>query len=179
MRCFVACIFIGFVACASGNRTAGASSQAESTPRVVGTDIKTRMVDGQQMTTVDAPINRVWIALAAAYDSVGVPISVTDAKQRMLGNKGFTLRQKLGTVQLSKYIDCGGGGFGPNANSYDVYLSILSRLHADEAGRTELVTTVDAAARPTNVSQPYMKCGSKGEIESRIAELVQASLGRK
>jgi hypothetical protein len=139
------------------------------------------MVEGQDVSTIDAAITPVWVAVAAAYDSIGIPITVIDTKGHTFGNQGFTLRARLGKVPLSRYIVCGGSGsgFGENADSYEVYLAVITRLHATDTTHTQLVTTVDAAGRPASLSQPYIKCGSKGEIEARISSLVQALVARR
>jgi hypothetical protein len=169
---------IVIAACASGTGPLVTSTSAGA---VLGTDIRTRQVEGQDVSTIDAAINPVWIVVAAAYDSIGIPITVIDSKQHTFGNQGFTLRGRLGKVPLSRYIVCGGAGtgFGANADSYEVYLAVLTRLRATDTTHTELITTVDAAARPASLSQPFSKCGSKGEIEARISALVQALVTRK
>jgi hypothetical protein len=166
------------VACASGPGQPVASTAGGT---VLGADIRTREVDGQDVSTLNSAITPVWIAVAAAYDSLGIPITVIDTKQHTFGNQGFTLRGRLGKVPLSRYIVCGGGGtgFGLNADSYEVYLAVITHLRATDTTHTELITTVDAAARPASLSQPYTKCGSKGEIEARISALVQAAVTKK
>src|SRR5438874_2453356 len=165
MRPSALLIPIVVAACASGTGQPVATTSAGS---VLGTDIRTRKVEGQDVSTIDAAINPVWIAVAAAYDSIGIPITVIDTKGHTFGNQGFRVRGRLGKVPLSRYIVCGGSGtgFGANADSYEVYLAVISRLRATDTTHTELVTTVDAAARLASLSQPYTKCGSKGEIEA-------------
>src|SRR5258708_1857262 len=94
---------IVLTACAS---VTGQPVAATPAGAVLGTDIKTRQVETQDASTIEAAINPVWIAVAAAYDSLGIPVTVIDAKQRTFGNMGFTLRQRLGNEPLSRYIVC-------------------------------------------------------------------------
>jgi hypothetical protein len=141
--------------------------------------MRTRMVDGETVVSIPATIGRVWTTLPTAYDSVGIAITVVDGKQHLAGNQGFKIQGRLGNVPLSKYINCGTTTFGKSADSYDVYLSVLTRLRATDSLTTDIITTVDAASRPMSLSQPYTKCESRGELESRIAELVGAHFRRK
>ena len=139
----------------------------------------TRMTETQSVATIQAPVSRVWIALQSAYDSVGIPITIVDGKQHLAGNQGFKLQRTLGKIPLSAYIDCGSNAFGRKADTYDVYLAVVTRVHATDSTTTEMITNVDAAARPMSFSQAYTKCQSRGELEARIAGLVRAFVQRK
>jgi hypothetical protein len=178
-RSLLIVVLTSLAACTSGRAGSPAATNASSMAPVLGTDMRTRMVDGQDVTSIQSPMSRVWTALPIAYDSIGIPLTVVDGKQHMTGNQGFKLQGRLGKVPLSTYVDCGSGTFGRNADSYEVYLSVITRLRATDSLDTDVITTVDAAARPMSLSQPFTKCGSKGAIEARIADLVQAIVRRK
>ena len=126
--------------------------------------------------TVDA----VWRILPSVMDSVGITVTSVDQARKSIGNPGYKIRGRLGKVALSKYLDCGNGTtqVGANADSYDVFLSVMTGVTSAGAGGATLTTLVDAQARPVIVSQAYSRCSSKGGIEIRIAELVQARLSR-
>jgi hypothetical protein len=89
------------------------------------------------------------------------------------------IRQRLGTVLLSKYIDCGQAQIGPSADSYDVYLNVTTTLAAESGAETQISTVVESAAKPINFAQDYSRCTSKGTIENAISAIVAGRLAPK
>jgi hypothetical protein len=126
---------------------------------------------------VASSLDRVWRALPAAYDSLKIPLTTLDATKHLIGNEGMKIRQRLGTVALSQYIDCGQAQIGPSADSYEVYLNITTTARAISPTETELSTVVESAAKPITFNQEYSRCSSKGSLETRIAALVRAQVG--
>lgn len=124
--------------------------------------------------TVDA----VWRVLPSVFDSVGIPLTTIDQARKEIGNPGFKIRTRLGKAPLSRYLDCGNTQIGPNADSYDVFMNVMTRVSADGPNGAVLSTLVDAQARPVTFNQAYSRCSSKGGIEIRIADLVKARLAR-
>jgi hypothetical protein len=140
--------------------------------RVAGADPTT------QHTIRSAP-EQVWRSLPAVFDSLGIPVANLDAPKRTMGNSAFKIRGRLKNVPLSRYIDCGTSTqIGPNADSYDVNLSLLAEVRPAEGGASSLVTIFDAVAKPANFAQGYSQCASKGTLESRFVELVNAQIKR-
>ena len=179
MRTVVALTSIALIACASGNVDPTASGRPESQAIVRGANLRMTAAAKPHVTTVAFSVDPVWRALPAVYDSLGLPLTVMDTKQHLIGNQGVTLRQKLGGVRLSKYIECGNAQIGLSADSYDVFLSVVTHVRPNDPVGTDIVTTVDAAAKPMTFSQEYSRCSTTGEIEKRIAELVTATFLRK
>ena len=116
--------------------------------------------------------------LPAAYDSIKVPLNTLDAKTHTIGNDGFKVRKELGATALSKYIECGTTQIGPNADSYDVVLTVVTQLQPGDAGATKVVTTFESSARPIAFSQEYSKCSSKGVLEARLMDVLRKRLMR-
>ena len=71
---------------------------------------------------VDAPAAKLWTALPAVYDQLGLPINGVDAEKRAVAAVNFRTRVQLNKVRLSQYVDCGGGGSigGRAADSYTI-----------------------------------------------------------
>jgi hypothetical protein len=168
-------------ACASGTSTTSTTTQPQTT-RVTGSGglassaITTTAGDVASVTKVAFPLDLVWRALPAAYDSLKIPLTVLDPKMHHLGNEGMKIRQRLGTVMLSKYIDCGQAQIGPSADSYDVYLNVTTTLTPSSGAETQISTIVESAARPLNFGQDYARCTSKGTIENAISSIVASRL---
>lgn len=188
MRGFVLVSLLAVAACASGSGGSSGGSSAPSTTRVmggsstggVGTSAAIMMNASAtaSVTKVAFPLDLVWRALPSAYDSLKIPLTVIDPKDHHLGNEGLKIRQRLGAVALSKYIDCGQAQIGPSADSYDVYLSVTTTVTASSGAETQIATIVDAAAKPLTYAQDYSRCSSKGTIENAIAAIVAVRLAK-
>jgi hypothetical protein len=173
-------ILIGIVAlsgCASSNAAPGSAST--ETARVVGSvgegtvhAISTGSAPISGTTTIAAPADKLWRALPAVYDSLGIPRSVIDASSLLIGNRGLQVRRQLKDVRLSKFIDCGSAQARPSADFYDVNLSVVTQLQVIAPGDTRVVTTVDAMGRPVSFSGEYVRCATTGEIEARISKML-------
>jgi hypothetical protein len=131
--------------------------------------------NGAATRVIEAPLEKVWQLLPSAYDSVAVPLTLIDPKRHVIGNEGFKLRQTLGKKRLSTFFECGTTQVGPNADSYEVYLTVLTNLEADGPTRTKLTTSITAAAKPMQFAQDYSRCSSKSALETRIADIMAAA----
>lgn len=186
MRGFALLSLVTFAACASGaGGTTSSGSGAPQTTRVTGGGglntggaIRMNASDAASVTRVGFPLDVVWRALPAAYDSLKIPLTTLDPKAHHLGNEGLKIRQRLGNVALSKYIDCGQAQIGPSADSYDVYLNVTTTLTARSGAETEVSTIVESAAKPLSFGQDYTRCTSKGTIENAISAIVAAKLSK-
>ncbi len=152
--------------------TGGANPTGTITMGVTATPTSVRSA------TLSASVTDAWHALPSAYESLSIPLSVVDSATRRLGNSSFNVRRRLGTVPLVRLIDCGSTQGGPSAESYDINMSVLSRLTAGE-GSTTISTTVEAMGKPVAFSGEYIRCSSTGVLESRIADAVKARLASR
>src|SRR4051812_30130029 len=87
------------------------SSPVETAPvpqtmRVVGGGAGS-IAMGMSGSTVDArasaiaaPLADVWRVLPAAYESLNIPLSTVDTTTWVIGNSGFNLRRRLGSIPL-------------------------------------------------------------------------------
>lgn len=176
MRALIVLSFATFGGCASS--TGGTPTPDRETVRVAGAgNLRMAALDQATDTKISFPIGKVWHALPAVYEQLGIPITQADEPAHTIANGGLKIRRQLGTTPLSRYIDCGTTQIGENADSYDVYLTITS--HVDEeptSGLSILRITFEAMARPVAFSRDYSRCSSKGELEKRLADAVKAQL---
>lgn len=176
MRRLIVLSLVVFAGCASA--PAGTATPDRETMRVSGAG-NLRMTSIEQTTEskVDFPVGKVWHALPAAYEALGIPITGADNPTHTISNGGLKVRRELGKTSLSRYIDCGTTQIGENADSYDVYLTISTSVDEVPAtGLSALHTTFEAMAKPIAFSRDYSRCSSKGELEKRIADAVKAQL---
>lgn len=167
-------------ACSSATQTGGTSAPVIQSVGVAGTSDRMTIggaASGPTTHTIDAVADRVWRVLPAAFDSIGVPVARVDPAQKVIGNEGYKVRQRLRSVPLSRYIDCGQTQIGPNADSYEVFMTLIVQVRAGTGGTTSsLVTTFETSARPLTFNQGYSRCSTRGSLEARLLEAVKAQL---
>lgn len=165
-------------ACASSGPTPGAGSSTQTISiGSGGSGGTTRMNTSttSSVANVPFPLADVWRFLPEAYDSLGIPKSLINPATRVISNQGMKIRQRLGKTPLSRFIECGMTQIGPNADSYEVFLTVSTQLAAAGSGTT-ITTTVDAVAKPLNFAQEYSRCSSKGVLEPRIVDALKKQL---
>ncbi len=130
--------------------------------------------NGTIAVTIGAPLQTVWRALPLAFDSTGVSLTLIDPKKHLMANEGFKIRQKLGRERLSAYFECGTTQVGPNADSYELYLTVHSYLEPlkGDSTRTRMTVAITGAAKPLQFSQDYSRCTSKTTLERKMLDVV-------
>lgn len=176
MRSILAVSFTIFAGCASAS--GGSASPDRETVRVTGAgNLHMAAIDQTTDARVSFPVGKVWHALPAAFEKLGIPITQAEDATHTIANGGLKIRRVLGDAPLSRYIDCGTTQIGENADSYEVYLTITTRVDEEPAsGLSILHTTFEAMARPIAFSREYSRCSSKGVLEKKLVEAVQAQL---
>ncbi len=127
---------------------------------------------------IAASVDRVWKVLPAVFDSIAVPVGLVDPQGHTIGNRGLKIRGKLGKVGLARYIDCGTTQIGPNAESYDINLTVTAALRPTGEGATAMTVDVEASARPMAFAQDPIPCSTKGALEQRIKDLTTSLVSR-
>lgn len=164
-------------ACTSGGTVVGAAPAPQSIG-VAGSSDRLTIApsSGPHLNTLNAPADIVWATLRAAFDSVGMPVGRLDAGNKIIANDGIKVRQRLGKVLLSRYIDCGQTQIGPNADSYEVYIVLAVQIRAASPTSSTVTTTFEAQSRPIAFSQGYSRCTSNGSLESKLLAAVKVQL---
>jgi len=128
-----------------------------------------------QDTIVRESPNRIWGVLPAVFSTLGVPT-------RTLEPGAYTIGLEMGRVarieggRLSTHLECGRGILGPNADNYDVTMTLIVQLAPHASGGTSIRTTLDAYARPRTSSGEPLHCASSRTLERRVMELMQMEL---
>ncbi|CAN5715654.1 hypothetical protein BH23GEM6_BH23GEM6_24530 [soil metagenome] len=162
-----------------------ASTGGEATPtqtvRIVdagggATQLPTSRTIVAQTARVPFSPESVWRVLPQVYESLALPVTQRDASSQTLGNQGLRLRRQLGGERLSRYLDCGRTQGVPSADTYDVFLTVNTRVQPGEAGTATLQTHVHASARSVSFSTGVVECSSTRALEEKIVERVTAKL---
>jgi hypothetical protein len=157
------------------------SSIAMPSERIVAVDnqgvLRTTVAPNAKAPVPGAP-DRVFRALQAAYEELGIPIVTRDAAAGRIGNVDFWKSRTLGNVALSTYLHCGESFTGSAADNYRVYISLVSVVRSDGAGGSELETAFAATAQNMEgTSATRVACGTTGRLEDRIRKSVLLKLG--
>jgi hypothetical protein len=172
-------LLLPLAGCASSGSSSAPPPAQQTVMAMGGGNLRVSAADGSNVHTIPFAVDRVWRALPAVYDSLGIPVASLDPVKRTMGNEGFKLRGRLKSVPLSRYVDCGNSTqIGPNADSYEVVLTMLAEVRPAESGAATVTVTFQALARPANFAQEYSQCSSKGVLETRLIDLLKARLQR-
>lgn len=116
-----------------------------------------------------------WSALPEVYRELGVPVTMVDARNRMLGTMDNRL-SRIGSARPSRYLDCGSGLAGNYANIYHVFVTLFTQLEPAEGGGTAVHTQLEAAARDPAHSNNAIRCTTRGVLEKEIADALRARI---
>lgn len=178
MRCLMLLTLVLLPACASSSSSTPKGPATQTINAGAAGSMTMAASASADVVRMPYAADAVWRILPSVFDSVGITVTSIDQAGKTIGNPGFKIRQRLGKAPLSRYLDCGNTQIGPNADSYDVMLSVMSTVTPDGTAGAKLTTFVDAQAKPVTYSQAYSRCSSKGGIELRISDLVKARLAR-
>ena len=180
MRAIIGLSACAFLGCAPAGPGAVASAP--------GPDVRMNLPQGTQViasvgvtvvrgvANLQFPIEKVWSAMAPAYDSLAIPLTVLDASNHTIGNEGLKARRRIGNTRIGEYLNCGNGEGGPSADIYDINLSMVSKLEPNANGGTTITTTVDGVAKPASFTGDYVKCGTTGVLEQRLVKFVEKQI---
>ena len=178
MRHFITLLFVaGTASCASS----GAPSVAMPTDRIVAADdravYRTTVMPNSKALIPAAP-SRVFEAVKAAYEELGVPPGTHDPTTGRIGNTDFWKQRRFGNEAMSAYLSCGESFTGPVANNYRIYISLISLVRPDGKGASEVETAFTAQAQNMEGSSgDRIACGSTGRLEERIRKMVLLKVG--
>lgn len=128
-------------------------------------------------TLVAAPPEKAFQALSAAYATLNIPVTDINQQTRTLGNSAFRTRRRIGDIPTMRALDCGGDSGMPNAETYQLTLTIQSKVAPSDDGGSVILTTLEGTGRnPTTAASSDVRCASLGALEKRIGELVKKTL---
>lgn len=170
-------------ACAGGSapRTGGMGGEAlantnlRSEGSTTGLNVVTRTEVNS--TIIMASPDAVFKAVSAAYSTLKIPVTEVNQANRTIGNAAYRIRRRIGDVPTMKAVDCGGDSGMPNAETYQLLLTIRTRVIANDAGGSVVQSTVEGSGRnPTTAGSSDVICSSMGALEKRIAELAKENV---
>jgi hypothetical protein len=116
----------------------------------------------------------IYAALLSVFQELKIPVQTANPKAGLLNNLNADISRRLGGERLSRYIDCGRGFSGPNADYYRVTLAVSAWVEPATGEPKQLMVAIAASGRdPSGSRSYYAQCTSRGDLEKRIATRVQ------
>jgi hypothetical protein len=171
-------VFVASAAACSSTPSPDVGIPTERTVAVDDRSIYRTTVLPNAKAPVPAPPSRVFEATKKVYEELGIPAGTYDPATGRIGNTDFWKQRRLGNEALSSFLNCGDSFTGPVANSYRVYISLVSMVRPDGKGGSELETAFSAQAQNMEgTSADRIACGSTGRLEERIRKTVLLKVG--
>ena len=121
------------------------------------------------------PAGRVYNAVLAAFSELKISADVRDSAAGRVETNVFHRRGDLGGKQISTYLECGDGITGPYADSYRVYMIVLTTIVPKGPDRSALRSVLlGGAVNVAEGARQPMACESSGRWEIRLHKLVLA-----
>lgn len=124
---------------------------------------------------VPFPAARTYAAVLATYEALKLPAEVRDSANGRVETGVFHRRGDIGGRQISTYLSCGDGITGPYADTYRVYMIVMTTVEPRGPDRSAIRSVLLGGA--VNVSegarQP-MACESSGRWEIRLHKEILA-----
>ena len=179
MRAVAPLLVLAFNACASsGPKTDEISRPTE---RIIASDRQgmIRSSDSPNAkVTIEAPPSRVLAVIKSVYDELGIPGATVDAASGRISAPTFDKMRKFGNDNLSLFFNCGDSLNGNIANTYRIYIAVVSAVRPDGKGGTQLETAVESSAADMGGSSSgRIPCGTTGRLEERIQNGVRQKVG--
>ena len=126
-------------------------------------------------TELDAPYGKVFTATVAAFEEFRIAFDTRDSVRGMIGNLAIKKSGSFAGAQLSRWMNCGQGMTGPNADNFRIYIAIAALLdRVASTNRTQIrVAMVAGAQDMQGNAKDAVACGSSGALESKILESVK------
>ena len=120
----------------------------------------------------------IFTALETVFKELKLPVESRNAKSTLLNNLNADISRRLGDVALSRYLDCGRGFSGSNADFYRITLAFSVWVEPATGEPQQLMVAIAASGRdPAGSRSAYSQCTSRGALEKRIADRVQELVG--
>jgi hypothetical protein len=118
---------------------------------------------------------RTYSGVLAAFKELKIPADIRDSLDGRVETNVFHRRGDLGGKQISTYLGCGDGITGPYADTYRVYMIVMTTIEPKGPDRSTIRTVLlGGAVNVAEGARQPMACESTGRWEIRMHKLVIA-----
>jgi hypothetical protein len=182
VRLASACLFT-LAACASSTGGPTVTSTQQNETFISGAsqyDVSSKEEKDVMEQPILAPLDSAWRALPGVFLELDIEPGTVDQKNHVISNTSFVVRRTIGGVSLSRYVNCGTSISGPMANQLKVTLSLVVQVVAtDSSAVSKLRSQLDGWGVDEGVSSSRIHCGSTGQLEQRIARMVNDDISHR
>lgn len=115
-----------------------------------------------------------WSVLEAVYADLGLTMNFREPAGRRLGACYQSVRSRLGKELVSTYIDCGESRGSPNADRFEVAITVLTTIQPSSSRTSAVYTFVlGVGSDPSTSGTNRIWCYSRGALEERIREGIE------
>lgn len=171
-------ILASCISFAAGAQSSASPPKTSEEPEVTRISIENSAVDiawtrDQHVSerTLEVPSNRAWSAYPATFADLGLDPNIVDSDQMIFGSAA-SHRHTLAKKRLSHFFDCGNMLGVSTADSYEVWLRVISQIVPIDGSLSTVRTQVEATARASDLPGGSVRCSSNGLLESKIAALL-------
>jgi hypothetical protein len=158
---------------AAAQPPAGVRNVVGSAPRFVPNDIWQRMMERPENApdglVVQTDLATAWAALVETFKEFDIPVTFSDKAAGEIGMVRAKLYKRMGKHPISRFLRCGEGTAGPNADMYVVFTSVLGYVRPVDAGNVMLYGLIAGQAVDLpNGRNDVVDCTSSGQFETLI-----------
>jgi hypothetical protein len=162
----------------AGCASSSTAPPASQTVRIVdagggATQLSVSPSSDPSIVALSSAAEDVWRVLPAVFEIVGIPVTERNSNHRTIGNPGHRVRRQMAGVRLGEYVDCGRMQGMPSSDTYELTLSVITRVVPAENRTSTLQTTVRATGQPLNFASSSVNCWTTRKLETRIGDLVK------
>lgn len=128
---------------------------------------------------ITGPRDRVLAAIEATYAEYGLPAEGLDPALSRVPNRRVTKTGKLGKQPISRYLDCGRGFNGNNADVYRIVIASAAwPLPATGDISSIKVAIIGAGQDPGGAGRGFVQCHTRGFFEGEFARAVALKVAK-
>jgi len=122
------------------------------------------------------PAGKVWVTIPAVFKDLGLDINYRVPEEHRTGACYQKIRTRLGLTPLSDLMDCGETRSLPNADRYEIALTVILTLEPQGNGTAVHTFVLGVGLDDSGVASGRIWCYSKGALEQRISTMIEANL---
>ena len=174
----VALVLLAAGACTNATQGVG----APPSDRVLVTDAQGQVIRQSALSdratmTFAAPLARVYPAVAAAYDAIGIEANYADRPNGRYGVRNFKFPRELKGERIGTFFSCGSSLTGEVVDNASVMVDAVTTLTAAEGGATNgSVVVAGFARRNEGNSTGVVSCSSTGHLEELLRAAIEKQL---
>ena len=127
----------------------------------------------------NAAYGKVYSATLAVFDELKIPMTTKDSVKGVIGNLELKKSSSLAGSQMSRWINCGAGMTGPNADNFRIWLSVAIMLNQTKGQASTHIRAglVAGAEDMQGHAMAPIGCASSGALEQLLLERIRQKAG--